>query len=519
MIEGSANNKRIAKNTMMLYIRMLFSMGVGLYTSRVVLAVLGVDDFGIYSVVGGLVAMFSLLHNSFSSAIQRYMTFELGAGNKERLKNVFTSSVNILFVISSLIFILAETVGLWFLNVKMNIPDNRMVAANWVYQLSLLTFIFNVVSVPYNAAITAHEDFKVYARISMLEVLLKLGVALCLTISLSVDKLIFYSILLSGVAVIIRLCYGFYCTKHYEECKYSRKIDIPLFKEMFAFSGWTFIGSSAFILKTQGISIILNLFFGVVVNAAQAIAAHVQVVVTAFTSSFTMAVNPQITKLYAINDFARMNNLVLYASRVSFFLILIFIVPICMETEYILNIWLKYVPRYAVIFTQLVLFNVLIDTLSNTFHTVVLATKKISTYQSVIGGISLLNLPISYLLLKLGHEPYITMMVSCVLSLIMLLARLYIARKKVPFPIGIFFKQVIFRVSVVSLCVIIVLRLFKSHVFLLSIYNITIELLVTILLVWILGINKRERSMVLNYIEVYGHDLLKRLRVHDRCKF
>jgi O-antigen/teichoic acid export membrane protein len=474
-------------------------MGVGLYTSRIVLTVLGVDDFGIYNVVGGLVAMFSLLNGTFSGAIQRYLTFELGSGNTERLKAVFVSSINILFILSFLIFILGETLGLWFLNVKMNIPENRILAANWVYQLSLLTFILSAISVPYNAAITAHEDFKTYAQISIFEVLLKLGAVLCLTISMPADKLILYSILLFAIAAIIRFCYGFYCSKHYEECKYSAKIDIPLFKEMFIFSGWNFIGASSFLLKTQGVNIILNLFFGVIVNAAQGIAAQVQSGVTAFTGSFTTAVNPQITKLYASHDFNKMNDLVFYGSRMSFFLLLLFIIPICMETEYILSIWLKQVPEYAVLFTQLILISSLIDILSSPINTVVLATNKISTYHCVGGAISLLNIPLSYLFLRLGYEPYITMIISCILSFIALFARLFVLRRILPFSVGNFFKKVIARTAIVTLCTIMILFLFKSFIFL-PIINVTIALLVTVLFIWFVGINKRERIFIHTYV-------------------
>jgi len=494
------NNKRIAKNTMMLYFRMLFSMGVGLYTSRVVLEVLGVEDFGIYTVVGGLVVMFSLLNRSLSSAIQRYLTFELGAGNKDKLRETFSTSLNILFIISLLIIILAQTVGLWFLNTMMDIPDGRMNVANLVFQISLITFVLSVISVPYNAAITAHENFKVYSQISIFEVVLKLVVVLSLKISMSADKLIIYAFMLLGVALIIRLIYGFYCTKHYEECRYLRKIDIPLVKDMLSFSAWNFIGGSAFLLKTQGLNILLNMFFGVVINAAQGIAAQVQTVVSSFVSNFITVVNPQITKLYASKDFESMNKLVFYSSRLSFFLMLIFTAPIFMETEFILNLWLRQVPQYAVVFTQLMLISISIDMLSNPINTAVLATKKIALYQSVGGGITLLNIPVSFLFLKMGYSPYATIIISCVISVVALFARLIVTKNILPFSMGSYIKNVIMRIIIVSTSVTILLFLFKSFMALPAMFNIVIAFIVAILFIWLCGLRKNEKLLVTAYI-------------------
>jgi len=495
------NNKRIVKNTMMLYFRMLFSMGVGLYTSRVVLEVLGVEDYGIYSVVGGLVAMFSLLNGSLTGAIQRFLTFELGIGNNEKLKQIFSTSLNILFIISLLIIILAETVGVWFLNAKMDIPEGRMGAANWVFQISLITFVLGVISVPYNAAITAHENFKVYSQISIFEIVLKLGVVLSLKIFLSADKLIIYVLLLLGIAVIIRLIYGFYCTKYYEECKYLRKVDIPLIKEMFSFSAWSFIGSTGYLFRTQGINIVLNMFFGVIASAAQGIANIITNAVTAFVDSFNTAVNPQITKSYALKNYNEMNRLVFYSTRFSFFMMLVFIVPVCVETEYVLNLWLNQVPRYAVIFTQLIMVNALISALANPLGIMANATGKVAVYNCIIGIWSYMIVILSYLFFKLGNNiPQTALIISCIILVMSLFSRVLLLGKILSsFSIKDFFLDVIIKVVIVSISIVVVIVLLKTFVFShiqLPLLHIFIVILTTVLIVWFIGMKRQERVML-----------------------
>ena len=259
MTDVAANNKRIAKNTLMLYIRMLLIMAVNLYTSRVVLNALGVEDFGIYNVVGGVVAMFSVLSGSLSAAITRFITYELGKGNEERLNKIFSSSVTIQIGLAFIIIILAEAVGVWFLNNKMNIPDGRIVAANWVFQLSVLTFVINLISVPYNASIIAHERMSAFAYISILEALGKLAIAFFITIS-PIDRLVFYAILMCLVALCIRFVYGIYCKRHFEECTYHFIFDKELLKQMFGFAGWTLIGASSAVIRYQGGNVVINLF-------------------------------------------------------------------------------------------------------------------------------------------------------------------------------------------------------------------------------------------------------------------
>ena len=317
MSESSSNNKRIAKNTLLLYFRMLLTMVVSLYTSRVVLGALGVEDYGIYNVVGGVVAMFSMLSGSLSAAISRFITFELGTGNKEKLKRVFSSSVTIQMGLSAIILVLAETVGLWFLNNKMVIPESRMYAANWVFQLSLLTFVINLISIPYNAAIIAHERMSAFAYISIFEAVSKLVVAYCIVIS-PIDRLILYAIMLTTIAVIIRLIYGSYCKRKFEECTFHFIYDHDLLKQMFGFAGWNFIGASSALLRDQGGNIVINLFCGPAVNAARGIAVQVNTAIHSFVTNFMTALNPQITKSYAGADQKYLMTLLFQGARLSF---------------------------------------------------------------------------------------------------------------------------------------------------------------------------------------------------------
>lgn len=318
MTDTSANNKRIAKNTLLLYFRMLFMMAVSLYTSRVVLNALGVEDFGIYNVVGGVVAMFSMLSGSLSAAITRFITYELGKGNQENLKKIFSSSVTIQIGLAILIIVVAEAIGVWFLNMKMNIPDVRITAANWVFQFSILTFAVNLISVPYNASIIAHERMSAFAYISILEAIGKLAIVFLIVIS-PMDKLIFYAILMCAVALIVRLAYGVYCKRHFEECTYHFIFDRDLLKHMFGFAGWNFIGATSAVLRDQGGNVVINLFCGPAANAARGIAFQVNNAISGFVTNFMTALNPQITKSYAAGDRKYMMTLIFQGARLSFY--------------------------------------------------------------------------------------------------------------------------------------------------------------------------------------------------------
>ena len=450
MSDTTANNKRIAKNTVFLYFRMILIMGVSLYTSRVVLDALGVEDYGIYNVVGGIVVMFSIISQSLSASITRFITYELATDNKERQSTIFSTSINILIVLSCIVVLFAETIGLWFLNTKMIIPDARMTAANWVYQLSILTFVINLINVPYNASIIAHERMSAFAYIGILEALGRLGIAFLITLS-PFDRLVFYAILLTVVAFMIRLVYRRYCIRRFPECSYNMVFDRSLFGQMLGFSGWNFIGATSSILRDQGGNIVINLFCGPTVNAARGIAFQVNGAVHHFASNFMTALNPQITKSYATGNKAYMMTLIFQGARLSFYMLLFLSMPIIINTSYILSLWLKAVPNHTILFVRLVMLFAMLESLSSPLITAMLATGKIRNYQIVVGGLQMMNLPVSYILLRNGCIPETTLLVAICISQLCLAARLLMLRKMIGLPVAGYLKQVYLNVAIVSL--------------------------------------------------------------------
>lgn len=445
----SENNKRIAKNTLMLYFRMLLIMGVSLYTVRIVLNTLGAVDYGLYNVVGGVVVMFSFLSNTMASASQRFFAFELGRKNYDQLKKTFSMTMTIYGIIAVLILILAETVGLWFLNSQLTIPEDRMEAANWVYQFTIFSFMMTMLKVPYNASIIAHERMKVFAYISIIEAILKLLIVYFLVL-FSYDKLKLYAILMFGVTAFIALVYRTYCKCQFQECNYQYYWEKPLFKELIGYSGWNIIGASSAILSNQGINILLNIFFGPVVNAARAIAFQVSGVVTQFATNFFTAVNPQITKYYAAGEKDKMKTLVFQSSKFSFFLLLILSMPILLETNFLLTLWLDNIPKYVIIFTRLVIITAVINSLSNSLITSALATGKIKQYQLVVGGILLLNLPISYVFFKFGAPPETAMIIALGITVVSIFARLWMLKGMIGLLIKEYIRSVFFPVTIVT---------------------------------------------------------------------
>ena len=449
MSTTSENNKRIAKNTALLYVRMLLMMAVQLYTSRVVLNALGVTDFGIYNAVAGFVLMFGVISGSLSAAISRFITFELGRGDGEKLTRIFSTAVIIQLLIGLAIVVLGESAGLWFLNAKMNIPAERMTAANWVLQLSLLSFVINLVSIPYNACIIAHERMSAFACIGLLEAGGKLAIAFLIMYS-PFDRLIYYGLLMCAVALSVRLTYGVYCKRHFAECRFRWYFDTVLFRDIAGFAGWNFIGSSSGVLRDQGVNMLLNVFCGPAVNAARGIAMQVSAAVNSFTSNFMMALNPQITKSYAQGNRSYLLTLVCQGSRLSFYLLLFLSMPILVETHAVLELWLKMVPVHTVTFVRLVLVYVMSESISFPLVTLMLATGKIRNYQIVVGGFQMLNFPVAYVLLKSGFAPETTMAAAIVIAFVCLAARLYMLRGMVRLPVCYFLHRVLLNVMVVS---------------------------------------------------------------------
>lgn len=477
---------------------MLLMMGATLYTSRVVLAALGVEDYGIYNVVGGVVAMFTMISGSLSAAISRFITFELGKGNQERLNTIFSTSVIIQLIIGVIIAILVESVGVWFLANKMVIPADRLIAAKWVLQFSLITLIINLISIPYNATIIAHERMSAFAYISILEAFGKLGIAYFITIA-PIDRLIFYAILMAVVALIIRFTYSIYCRRHFEEAKFRWVFDKALLKEMFGFAGWNFVGASTTLVRDQGVNILLNLFGGPAVNAARGISMQVNAAVTQFSTNFMTALNPQITKSYATNDKEYLMTLLFQGARLSFYMLLILSLPIILNTDYILSLWLKEVPAHTALFVQLSLIFGMSQALQQPLITAILATGNLRNVQIVVGLIQVSNLPISYVMLKAGMIPETVMWVAVALSIGCLLARTYMLRGMIGLSIRTFMRNVVVNVVTVSAVSVVVPYLFAERVsqsFISFVLISLVALVWSVVSIYFVGCNRSEKQFI-----------------------
>ena len=505
METASEKNKRIAKNTLLLYFRMLIVMAVSLYTSRLVLQALGVVDYGIYNVVGGLVALCSVFSASISSAISRFLTIELGREHNERLRQVFSASTTILFVLCFIIVIIAEPIGLWFVSHKMVIPAERLSAAYWIFHLSLLTFCVNLIAAPYNASIIAHEKMGAFAYISIIDILVKLLVVVILFI-IPFDKLIIYGILMALVAVLMRYVYGYYCVRHFQECKYYHFFDKALYKDIFSFAGWNFIGSTAAVVRDQGGNILMNMFGGPAVNAARGISIQVNHAVAQFANNFMTALNPQIIKSYATEDFKYLYTLIFRGSRFSFYLLLILSLPLLICTGYVLNLWLVEVPKYAVEFVRLSLLVSMIDALTNSLTTSILATGKVKYYQITVGGVLLLNIPLSYLFLVMGISPVVVLWVSLGISLICMVLRIQFVQSLLGMRVWAFVKEVCINCFVVGFLSVVVPFILYKQVGCNTFVNFIVISLVCVVCsmasAFIVGCKKSERAMLIDRLKV-----------------
>lgn len=499
MSSETINNKRIAKNTLLLYVRMLFLMLISLYTSRVILNALGVEDYGIYNVVGGVVAMFSMISASLNSAISRFITYELGIGDLNKLKKVFSSSVTIQIGLAVFFLLIVETVGVWFVNYKMVIPVDRLVAANWCLQLSAITFSINLISVPYNAAIIAHEKMSAFAYISIIEAVGKLLIAWLILIS-PIDKLIFYAIMLAFMAIVIRYIYMYYCKRHFVECTYFFIYDSSLLKRIFGFAGWNMIGTSSAILRNQGTDILINLFFGPAVNGAKAIANQVNAAIDGFVQNFMIAMNPQITKSYANGNHHYMLDLVMKGAKFSYFILLFLGLPILLNTGFILQLWLKIVPAHAVLFVQLIIVMTMCDSLSHSLVAAILAEGEIKLYMAVVGGLQMLNIPIAYIALWLGCIPEITVVIAIILSQVCLFTRILFLKRKVNLSVREYMYKVYFVIVSVTLLAALLpvcLKTIMNDGWLSFVLVTVVTLACTVVSIYSVGLSRDERQMVL----------------------
>ena len=490
---------RIARNTLMLYVRMFVLMLVGLYTSRVVLEALGETDYGVYSVVGGVVAMFTIISGALNSAVSRFITFEMGKGAEAQLNKVYSTAVTIQLILGIIVVAMAEPIGLWFINNEMTIDPARIPAARWVLHFSLLAFVVNLMSVPQMASITAHEKMSAYAYIGIFDALLRLGTALLVANSTS-DRLVYYASLMAVTVILVRLAYGVYCRVNFEECRYRPVFDGALVKEMFSFAGWNFVGVTSGVLRDQGGNILVNLFTGPAVNAARGVAVQLNGAVQSFVTNFMTAVNPQITKSYAAGERDYMFSLVRKSSKMSFYLLLMLVLPLILNTDVVLGIWLKDVPDHTALFVQLFLIFALSESLSNPMITAMLATGRIRNYQLAVGGIQLLNIPISYIFLKMGAMPEVTVMVAIGLSQVCLWVRMIMLSRATGFPVGTFVSQVYAKCLLLVLpcasVVPVLFELIKPAGFWGAVYSAAVCVVWAGLIIYIIGVDRDERRML-----------------------
>lgn len=429
---------------MFLYMRMGLTIIVNLYTVRVIWDVLGIDNYGIYNVVGGIVLMFQFLNNAMIASSQRFIAYELGTGNTERLRRVFSVSVKVHYLLAGLILVLAETIGLWFLNHKLNIPAQRMFAANCVYQCSIAAFFLNVISVPYNACIVAHEHMKAYGYFGILNVVLKLLIVYLLII-IPFDKLIAYAALVLCVEATMRLLYQVYCRKKFQECHYAETKDNELVRDMFSFAGWSFLGNMGFSFRDQGLNIILNMFFSVAMNAAKGIANQATGALNGFTAYFTMALNPQITKSYAAGDTDGMVKLMFRGCKFSFLLLNMIVTPVIICCDELLHLWLHNVEEFTIGFLRIMLVAVLVDSMASPIVTALQATGRIRRFQIAIAIVMVSCLPLAWLWLEIDAYPYAVVFVALLSSVVALLTRLYLLREQIQFSVRGFLIKTVLR--------------------------------------------------------------------------
>jgi Na+-driven multidrug efflux pump len=484
-------------------------MVISLFTSRVVLSALGVENYGINNVVGGVVGMFSVVSGSLSGSISRFITFELGRKDYSKLQSIFSTAVNVQILLSFVIIFLGETLGVWFLNHKMDIPADRLYAANWVLQCSLLSFCVGLISVPYNALIIAHEKMSAFAYMSIVEVSFKLIIVYALYIS-PFDKLISFSILTLTISIVMRIIYGNYSRRHFEEAKYKLQLDAKLFKEISSFAGWSFLTNTAYLFNTQGVNILMNLFFGVTVNAARGIASQVESAVMSYVGNFTVAINPQITKSYAAGEYNSMNSLICRGSKFSYFLMLFFALPIMLEAEYILKLWLTIVPEYTVIFIRLSFIATMINMLGGTGYTACMATGNIKKYTIMMTTVGFIVFPMSWIMYKIGCPPYASYIAFIIVYILVNITRLFLMKQLLNFDPMLFIREVIYKITVVTL-VALILPLSLSYEMDSSLLKCIVVILTSLLStgasIYFLGLSNNEQMVISQKLKKIIHKI------------
>ena len=500
MTPNSINTKRIAKNTAFLYVRTFITMAISLYTSRVVLYALGVEDYGIYNVVGGFVAMLSMFVNSLSASSQRFFAYEMGQ-DIPQLPKIFSVTISVHLIITLAILLFFETIGLWFLNYKMNIVNERMTAANWVFQCSVFAFAINMISIPYLASIIAHERMGAFAFISIFEACAKLWLAYLLTDILS-DKLIIYAVGMLFIALSLRLIYSWYCRTHFSECKFRFLYDKGLYKKLISFTGWNVFGASAGIFNTYGINILVNLFFDVTLNAARGVADQVSHAVNTFSGNFMMALNPQITKSYSAGNYDYMVQLIYRGAKYSVFLLWIISLPIIMQIDFILNLWLVEVPSFAPVFVNLAIIYAICNALSLTLYYGILATGNIKNYHIVVTIINLMAFPICFLAFYLNLSPewgYWSAIIAMLLSLIGRIVMLHCQLPQFTFVGYVIYAlfRVVCVMCITYMIAVLVNSLLVDNGFGMFICKTLLYLFINMITVYTIGLDSKERCSLL----------------------
>lgn len=486
------------KNTFLLYFRMALMMCINLYTSRIVLYTLGVEDYGIFNVVGGVIVMFSFLNESMTSTTRRFLLVELGKDNQQELHKVFVTSLHIHIFIALIVVLLGETVGLWFVTEKMVIPPERMTAALWCYHLSIFIAVLDVLNYPYMSAIIAHERMSSFAYIAILDAILKL-ILVYLLLVFDYDRLILYAILYTCEKFIIRMVYNIYCIRNFAECKYKFLFSKELMKQMGAFAGWSMWGNIAYVCYTQGLNILLNLFFGPVVNAARGVATQAQEAVFQLANNFRMAITPQITKTYASGQLSEMHKLIYRGSRLTFCLLLAVCIPLIAETPMILNIWLKEVPEGSVTFLRILLAILIVQQYYSTLTTAVAATGNIKKYETTVSALMLTIIPIAYAALKMGAPPYAVFLVYFIIVILAYVAILHIVLPMIEMRFADYFMHAVrpcIAVLLLSLLVPITMKLLLEPSILNSILTIILTVIGTIIPAYLIGLDSEMRSLI-----------------------
>lgn len=500
-VDNKLSKNTVARNTIMLYIRMFFLMIVGFVTTRVVLSSLGESDYGLNNAIAGFVALFSVLTNSLNAAISRFLTYELGKGNQEKLNRIFSTAIFIQLTMSIVVAVLLETVGIWFMTNHMTIPVERLYASSWVLHFAVIQTFITLTFVPYSASIISHEKMSIYAYVSIVEGILHLAIVYLIKLDVWGDKLIFYSAAICTSNLIVNLIYRLYCTKKFTECKIKRVFDKDLLRNIGGFAGWNMFGAGSAVLRDQGINVLFNMFFGPSVNAARGVSNQASGIATKFSTGFMQALNPQLTKSYASGNHNYMYSLLYQGTRMSFALFFLIALPIFIETDFLMNLWLVEVPDHTIAFIRIVLLLLFLDSINaGPLITIQLATGNIKKYQIVVGGLQLLDFPLAYMLLKFGVSSEIVMIMVLTVAFLCMVARLYMLKEMIDFPVKMYLKNVVqveFKVILFASIIPVLLHILLSDSLFNHLFVCVVSVISAVIFVWFIDITKSERNKIL----------------------